>query len=272
MQSSLPEQLAQHRAFRPRLVQAVLRRCERWLVQRADTVMSSTGLAQTVRLHAPRVPVAEWQFPRTLPPVSDSKVAALRQRLEVPADAPVVVYSGTFEEYQGLDTLVEAIPRVCRQVPGAVFVLVGGDPAAAAGLKSAAQRQGLNGHLRVLPRQAREEIPCYLALANVLVSSRTYGDNLPLKIFDYLAAGRPVVATDIPSHRTILHSGRALLVPPDAEGLAQGIIQILTEPQRAETLVVTAAAYAAQHLEWGRFVATIQQVYDRVCERAPAAR
>ena len=42
-------------------------------------------------------------------------------------------------------------------------------------------------------------------------TARAYGGNLPLKIFDYLAASRPIVATDIPTHRTVLTEERAVL-------------------------------------------------------------
>ena len=69
-----------------------------------------------------------------------------------------------------------------------------------------------SGGLNVLPRQPREAIPAYFAIADVLVSPRAYGDNIPLKIFDYVLSGKPIVATDIRAHRSILNDRTAQLV------------------------------------------------------------
>jgi hypothetical protein len=67
MQSSLPEQLAQHLAFRSGAAQSALIRMERWLLRRADSVVSSAGLAERVRILAPDARLREWQFAGALP-------------------------------------------------------------------------------------------------------------------------------------------------------------------------------------------------------------
>src|SRR5699024_9774341 len=85
------------------------------------------------------------------------------------------------------------------------------------------------GSLRVVKRQPRERIPAYLAMADVVVSPRAYGDNLPLKIFDYLSAGKPIVATDIPAHRSVLDEDRALLTGLWSPDLARGIVRLLQD-------------------------------------------
>ena len=86
------------------------------------------------------------------------------------------------------------------------------------------------GALRVVKRQPREKIPGFLAMADVLVSPRAYGDNLPLKIFDYLAAGKPIVATDIPAHRALLDDESALLTGAWSPELASGIVKAAARP------------------------------------------
>jgi glycosyltransferase involved in cell wall biosynthesis len=105
----------------------------------------------------------------------------------------------------------------------------------------------------------------------VLVSPRAYGGNLPLKIFDYLAAGRPIVATDIPTHRTVLAEDRAVLVAPRTEALAQGILAVLGDPARAQRLGAAARSYAQTYLGWNRFVDSVEALYAEVERHARVA-
>jgi glycosyltransferase involved in cell wall biosynthesis len=269
MQSSLPEQMVKHRVFRGKRIQALLRRCEAWLLRRADAVVSSAGLLQRVSEVAPGKVAQEWHFPSMETAPRHGAGTALRTELGIAAQAPVVVYAGTFEPYQGLAMLLASIPRVLASVPDAVFVLVGGDAQSVAQMRQDAQQLQLNGALRFTGRRPRAEMPAYLAMADLLVSPRVYGDNLPLKVFDYLAAGRPIVATDLPAHRALLDESRAILAEPSAEGLAQGIVSLLRNPQRAARLAIAARAYAGSHLGWSRFVVAVKAVYEEVASRAP---
>lgn len=262
MQSSLPEQLAHHPAFRLRAVQALLARAERWLLRRADSVVSSAGLAGRVRSAVPAARVREWRFASTLPAASPEQARALRAELGIAPGRPVVLYSGTFESYQGLPELLAAIPRVRAAVPDVAFVLVGAEDSNGG---TSVQRGHLDlireGALRVVKRQPRERVPLFLSLANVLVSPRAYGDNLPLKIFDYLAAGKPIVATDIPAHRSVLDESRALLTAPWSPDLARGIVRVLDDPALAARLAHAGQVYAEEKLGWFQFVRAVGELY-----------
>jgi glycosyltransferase involved in cell wall biosynthesis len=264
MQSSLPEQLVTWSGFSGALIRQLLNRTESWLLSRADLVVSSAGLAERVRSLAPRVRVREWHYPSAMMPASESDASRVRQQLAIHPGVPVVLYGGTFESYQGLPELIAAIPAIRRQVPDVTFVLVGADRAN--GLVSHAGAESLiaSGTLRIVDRQPRSEMAAYLALADVLVSPRAYGGNLPLKVFDYLAAGRPIVATDIPTHRTVLTEDRAVLVPPRTEALAQGILSVLEDPVFARRLATAARDYAETHFGWSRFVNSVEAIYADV--------
>jgi glycosyltransferase involved in cell wall biosynthesis len=272
MQSSLPEQMTQRRVFRFPPVRAFLHYMERWLLNRVDLVVSSAGLAERVHRLAPAVPVREWRFPSTPIEASPRQVEALRRQLELPPGATVVLYSGTFEAYQGLSELLAAIPAVRSRVPEATFVLVGADQANGLASSETAQTLMQAGALRIVERQPRPEMAAYLMLADVLVSPRSYGGNLPLKVFDYLAAGRPIVATDIPTHRTVLNDERAVLVAPQTEAIATGILGLLLDRDRALRLSGAARSYAREHLGWGSFTHRVAELYEEVHRRAAVAR
>lgn len=264
MQSSLPEQLARHRILSGRLGQKLLKAAERWLLRRVSVVATSTGLASHVAGAVPGARVREWRFPAADSVITATEVANLRRSLAIPDRVPVVVYSGTFAAYQGLPDLVAAIPAVLRKVPETVFVLVGADGLDGEKLARLTEELVLSGNVRVIERQPREHVPAYLAMADLLVSPRAYGSNLPLKIFDYLAAGKPIVATDVPAHRTLLKGGRAELVEPTAEALARTIADLLLDRERAGHLADEARAYAAGKLGWMGFVRAVAALYDEV--------
>jgi glycosyltransferase involved in cell wall biosynthesis len=264
MQSSMPEQLQRYAPLRAKPVQAVFRRCEKWLLQHADFVMCSEGLAETVRTAAPEARVREWRYATPPADVAAADIVNLKRELGVPEQAHTVVYTGTFEHYQGLSELVAAAPYVCAKRPDTVFVLAGAVGSLDAPLKRQALMLGLNGHMKIVPRQPVERINVFQQMADVLVSPRRFGGNTPLKVFDYLAAGKPIVATNVTSHTAVLDDRMAVLVEPNAQGLAQGILTVLTDSAMADRLVGASRELAEQVCGWKPFVESIKGLFEEV--------
>jgi glycosyltransferase involved in cell wall biosynthesis len=171
----------------------------------------------------------------------------------------VVAYAGSFEAYQGLPLLVEAARRVFLRRPDTVFVLVGRESEKDSPNDTRAPLA--RGSMKIEGRQPRHAMPAYLGLADVLVSPRTQGDNIPLKIFDYLASGRPIVATDIAAHRAILNRDRAVLVEPTPEALAQGILRLLDNREEAEMLGRAGKRHADEHFTWMAFSQAVGRLH-----------
>lgn len=269
MASSLPEQLSQKPIFRIAPLQALFNGIEGYLLRRASVVVCSAGLADHVRRLAPEARLREWRFPSASPDTTPEEVAALRRELDLAQDAPVILYTGNFAEYQGMGLLFEAIPKVAREMPEASFVLVGAanqsEIAAAYGRLPESVRAGV----RCIQRQSRERLAAFVAMASVLISPRSHGGNFPLKVFDYLAAGKPIVATDVPSHRVVLDDGLAVLVEPDADGLADGIVRALEDQELTASLTAATRRFAARELSWPRFVALIDEIYALALEPEP---
>jgi len=272
MQSSLAEQLAWLDPLGLASTRRALDAMERWLLRRSSLVVTSAGLAVRVKAMVPEVPVREWHFPSAPTDSTPVGVQSLRDELGLSGSGPVVLYSGSFEAYQGLAEVIAAIPAVRARMPDVTFVLVGADRANGLVAHEGADGLVTAGALRIVERQPREVMAAYLALADVLVSPRAYGGNLPLKVFDYLAAGRPIVATDIPTHRTVLADDRAVLVAPRTEALAEGILSVLADPERAQRLGAAARRYAQAHLGWSRFVDSVEALYAEVERDARVGR
>ena len=261
MQSSLPDQLRTHSVFRLRPAQSLMRWIERWMVRRADAIICSAGLLDHVKSVDGGARAREWLFAGQAPGDSAGERALTRAELDLDTDAQLVVYSGTFEPYQGLDMLVAAIPRVLDAFPKAVFLLIGASPENLLADREIAMRMIQQGNLRILPRQRREVVPSYLALADVLVSPRAYGDNVPLKIFDYMVSGTPIVATDIHGHRSVLSKETAVLVANTSVAIAAGIMSLLRDPALAARFARQALNASGRSQDRKSFSETVRALY-----------
>ena len=170
-----------------------------------------------------------------------------------------MLYTGTFEAYQGLDLLFAAAKLVHRDRPDVTFVLAGGKPDQVARAKSQAAAMGAQG-IVFTGEQPSEAIPSFLDAADVLVSPRSTGTNTPLKIYQYLRSGRVTVATRLLTHTQVLSDEVAILTEPTAEGFAQGIL-----------LAVNDRALARRLGEQARRLADTRYTYDAYLQRTREA-
>jgi glycosyltransferase involved in cell wall biosynthesis len=109
----------------------------------------------------------------------------------------------------------------------------------------------------------REDVPAFLGLADVLLSPRSHGGNLPLKALEYLDSGKPIVASDIPTHRLLFRDGTALLASPTPQGFGEAIVRVLTDDALADRLKAAGTEYAEHHLAWARFVEQVEEIIGR---------
>jgi glycosyltransferase involved in cell wall biosynthesis len=138
-----------------------------------------------------------------------------------------IVYAGTLEPYQGIDILIKAFTRVIAAHQEVFLIIVGGDKRQVALYKNLAESHHLNGHIFLSGRVPQHIAQKYIGLASVLVSPRSKGTNTPLKIYEQLASGIPLVATNIYSHTQVLNDSVAFLVEPNPDAMAEGLIKAL---------------------------------------------
>ncbi len=136
----------------------------------------------------------------------------------------IVVYAGTLESYQGIDLLIEAIPVVSSQNADIGFIVVGGTDEQVAVFSQQAERLGVSNHVIFTGQVPQSVARAYSQEATILVSPRSSGTNTPLKIYEQLASGKPLVATAIYSHTQVLTDDVAFLVQLEADDLARGIL------------------------------------------------
>jgi glycosyltransferase involved in cell wall biosynthesis len=237
MHSSLPEQL-ENFAFSDSIVlRWLLARLERFAVRRSRvTIVICPHLQETARKVAPG---AHTILIENAPGSGDMPVAGtgrdIRRSLGVGDSAPMVLYTGTFEPYQGLDLLFAAAKAVLAERPDVKFVLAGGKPEQVVIARTQAAELGAEGII-FAGEQPAGVVPSFLDAADALVSPRRTGTNTPLKIYQYLRSGRVIVATRLLTHTQVLSDEVAILTAPTPAEFARGILRAVNEPALAERL------------------------------------
>lgn len=248
MHSSLPQQVTNFGYGHAAWLTRTLARLERFMIRRSRAVIViCPDLEATVRAIDRNVPTVliENAAGSGRAPESGSG-RAVRTRLGLTDATPVVLYTGTFEAYQGLDLLYEAMVIVGRARPDARLVMVGGDPAQVEAARRRAAGLGIAAAVHFTGQRPAEEVPAYLDAATVLVSPRSVGTNTPLKIYQYLRSGRPIVATNLRTHTQVLSGETALLAEPAPEAFAAAILRAIDHPAEADAMGRRARELAAR--------------------------
>lgn len=213
------------------LVMAAYRRAERFSILRADAVIGTgPALVEQARQIAPGKPVHHvFDIPSSLVEPDPEKTREARGRLGLPPGAVLALYVGSFAVYQGIDLLFRAIPLALRQNHNLHFAVVGGSPEQVALRQTELMDLGLAARVLFPGHIHPDELPHVLAGADILLSPRIAGGNTPLKLLDYVKAGRAIVACDNPANRLILDDSSARLVAPTPDAFADGIAALAAD-------------------------------------------
>lgn len=182
-------------------------------------------------------------------------------------DWPKLIFVGRLVEVKGLDTLIAAAPSIVESYPRACIQLVGDGPLEDA-LRAEVSRLGLDRSFEF--HGFVPDVAPLLAEADVMVSpSRVEG--LPLAVLEGMAWALPIVATDIPGHRDLIHGPETgLLVPPDSPtALAGALRETLADWPAAESRAAHARKLAATHYGVANMAARHCEIYERVLASWP---
>lgn len=180
---------------------------------------------------------------------------AARLHLGLSPTDRIATYAGHIEATKGIDFVL----RIAQQLPEVIFLLVGGAPGSEAERRALRSMQDAGaGNVRLQPRVPPSEVAAYLSASDCLIIPptaaplRQHGRTvLPMKTFSYLAAGRPIVAPDLPDLREILrHDENALLVPPDDVAAAAAAIRRAVSDRALAAQLGQAARRDAAHYTW----------------------
>lgn len=226
------------------VVMAVYGAVERFLVRRAAaTIGTGPGLADQARAAGGRGVVRHIpDIPSSLVSADDTESARQRASFQRTPEDRLVMYVGSFAVYQGVDLLFDAVPHAVEAFPQARFVIIGGSVREIEERRAALRDAGCDDAVVFTGKVPPDELPHVLAAADVLLSPRLCGVNTPLKILDYMKAGRAIVATDTPANRLLLDETRAFMAEAQPAAYARAIADACADDAKRD-------AMAAQGLE-----------------------
>ena len=267
MHSSLPQQLSNFKYSRSGSLRRLFEWAERRMVHGSRVVITiCQELQDTVEQMGvgERALLIENVMGGDVEEAASLSPADVRRRWHIRADAPMVLYTGTFEAYQGVDLLIQASAELARTHPQLRVLVVGGEPAQVEAGQALARSAGAGETVVFTGQQPAREIPAYIQSCDLLVSPRIRGTNTPLKIYSYLRSGKPIVATDLLTHTQVLTPEVARLVPVDAMALATTIADLIDRPEERHRLAAGAARLAATRYSRDAYLRQTAKAYARL--------
>jgi glycosyltransferase involved in cell wall biosynthesis len=239
MHSSLPQQLTNFQYTRSKLLIGLFKKLEDSSIKTANaTITICPDLTEYARSIIPfeerllQIENSIFEPIKIAQKESGQEYGSTNQKIqEKPIDLPegkrFIVYAGTLEQYQGIEILINAFKYVMEEYPNPLLLIVGGTPAQVEHYRDMAEKNDLGQNVLFTGRVSQTLAKYYCGLASVLVSPRSEGTNTPLKIYEQIASGIPLVATNIYSHTQVLDDKIAFLVEPDPADMAGGILAAL---------------------------------------------
>ncbi len=267
MHSSLPQQLRNFDYGRSKYNKPIFIKLFAFLeraVLKTCSVVLTVGVdleehVLSVNPNANQIRIENTAIHNVLQPGADA-ATRLRQRLGLDG-RPLVVYTGNFERYQGLDLLFEGARVLVEEYPELAIVMVGGSEKMVDKWQRAAEEMQLSKHVVFVGTVPITEALEYLELATVLASPRTEGLSVPLKLYTYLYAGKPILATDIYAHTQVLSEETALIVEPTPAAYADGLRCLLQDEALCRRLGENARTFAQEALSMDTYLQKLEKAF-----------
>jgi glycosyltransferase involved in cell wall biosynthesis len=270
MHSSLPQQLNNFKRGNIKIIVNLFKLLEKLTLKNSDSIITICyDLQKTVNEMNPELNAV------LIENVADNSIifgeenveqtiTLIRKKHKIPTNKKIILYTGTFEKYQGVDLLLKA-GHVCLKDSGElIFVLVGGKQEQIEQMKKISKDCGIIDKVIFTGSVHPGEIVCFYGIATIIVSPRIEGTNAPLKIYSYLRSGRPIVATNCYTHTQVLNNEVALLVEPDPESFAQGIIKLSKDSNLCDTIVRNAMKLSATKYSYNEYIKKTEAVYKNI--------
>jgi glycosyltransferase involved in cell wall biosynthesis len=219
------------------------------------------------------IPAEKVRFlPNGIPDLPEPTGRDLRAELGLPPEVPLVGAVGALRAQKGFDVLVRASALLVREIPDVRVIIVGGgDEEVRAQLVRLIAELGLEDNVLLIG--LRDDVPDILAALDVAVSSSNF-EGSPLAIMEYMAAGRPIVATQVGGVPDLIENGvHGLLVERgDSNGLAQAVLRLLRDRDLGAQLAAAARERQRAEFDIDAMVARVERLYVELYEASRRRR
>lgn len=185
----------------------------------------------------------------------------------IPRETPLrLMYIGNLETYQGADLMLESFAKFQESGTPARLIIAGGKDPDIRRYQDKAAALDIAGSTIFLGPQPISRMAALFNEADILVSPRTKGNNTPMKIYSYLASGKAILATDLPTHTQVLTPDVAMLVPAEAGAFATAMAKLAADQSLRLKLGTNASELARQSYSQTAFRQTVRELYGWASE------
>jgi glycosyltransferase involved in cell wall biosynthesis len=258
MDSSIPQQIADKYKV-PFPVKHILQLLEKMALKASLAVVAVCKiLEETATQYVPPKAVLRLEDISLLHS-GDESGDILRKELDIAG--PIIMYIGNLEKYQGIALLLESFRLVSERIPAAELVIIGGSDRDIEKFSNLSRELGIKKRTHLIGRRPVSHLGFYLVQADILVSPRLQGNNTPMKIYSYLDARKPVLATRLPTHTQILDDQVALLVKPEPQAMADGLVKLIIDQDFARGIASRAKERVRQEFSYKTFQKKLTAFY-----------
>lgn len=163
-----------------------------------------------------------------------------RQELNLPPEKILLGYSGSFKTKnmdKGIKDILRALKIIIQKYPHIIFVAIGGAPEHIQEYQNLARQIGVADNSRFLAKVTQDKLAIYQQACDMMLMPFPWTEHYayfmsPLKMFENMASGRPIIATDLPAIKEVLNDNNAVLVKPDnPDDLAKGMIKLIKDKE-----------------------------------------
>jgi glycosyltransferase involved in cell wall biosynthesis len=185
---------------------------------------------------------------------------------------PILLYIGTLADWQGLDIVVRALPKILEQKSIRLQIVGRGRSRQRKLLAKQIRKLGIEEYVTVQPAVPHHEIPALIAEADICVAPLGLNDRnvtqgaCPIKVLEYMAAGRPLLASNMPIVRELVREDvdALLFSPSDSDDLARQTISLLNDFELSKRLADSASTRALTKFTWHESQKKLLKVYDKL--------
>lgn len=185
---------------------------------------------------------------------------------------PVLLYVGTLADWQGLDIVIKSLPKILEGQAVKLHIVGRGRSRQRKMLAKQIRKLGLDEHVIVQPAVPHHEIPALVAQADICVAPLGLNDRnvtqgaCPIKVLEYMAAGRPLLASNMPIVRELVREDvdGLLFSPNDPNDLARQAGVLLRDIELSKRLAESAAAHVREKFTWHESQKKLVKVYEKL--------
>jgi glycosyltransferase involved in cell wall biosynthesis len=185
--------------------------------------------------------------------------------------APTLLYIGTLADWQGLDVLIKALPKILEKREVKLQIVGRGRSRQRKLLAKYIRKLGIESSVQILPAVPHHEVPALIASADVCVAPLGLNDRnvtqgaCPIKVLEYMAAARPLLASNMPIVRELVREDvdALLFSPNDPDDLARQALALLDDFDLSNRLAASASERALTQFTWHESQKKLGKVYEK---------